>query len=50
MTKGTLEMLGRRAYSPAQFKRLAAQSLFQTCDIVTEGIGFEVRLQKPGAA
>jgi len=47
-TKGTLEMLKRRAYSPRQFERLAAESPFQTCAIGTEGIGLEVRLTKQG--
>jgi ubiquinone/menaquinone biosynthesis C-methylase UbiE len=47
-TKGTLEMLKRRAYSPARFERLAAESPFQTCQISTEGIGLEVRLTKEG--
>ena len=47
-TKGTLEMLKRRAYSPAKFERLAAESPFQTCTITTEGIGLEVRLTKQG--
>jgi ubiquinone/menaquinone biosynthesis C-methylase UbiE len=49
-TKATLEMLRRRAYSPAQFERLAAASPFQTCEITKAGIGLEVRLQKPVAA
>ena len=49
MTKGTLEMLKRRAYSPAQFERLAIDSPFGKCKIGTEGIGLEVRLQKPVA-
>jgi ubiquinone/menaquinone biosynthesis C-methylase UbiE len=47
-TKATLEMLKRRAYSPRQFERLAAESPFQTCEISTEGIGLEVRLTKQG--
>jgi ubiquinone/menaquinone biosynthesis C-methylase UbiE len=47
-TKATLEMLRRRAYSPAQFERLAAQSPFQGCEINTQGIGLEVRLTKRG--
>ena len=46
MTKGTLEMLRRRAYSPARLERLVARSPFQTCAIQTEGIGLEVRLVK----
>jgi ubiquinone/menaquinone biosynthesis C-methylase UbiE len=50
MTKQALRMLRRRAYSPAQFERLVADSAFRTCDIHTEGIGMEVRLTKPGAA
>ena len=48
MTKGTLEMLKRRAYSPAKFERLAAESPFRTCAISSEGIGVEVRLTKQG--
>jgi ubiquinone/menaquinone biosynthesis C-methylase UbiE len=48
-TKGTLEMLKRRAYSPARFERLAGESPFKTCTITTEGIGLEVRLEKPVA-
>jgi ubiquinone/menaquinone biosynthesis C-methylase UbiE len=48
-TKATLEMLKRRAYSPASFERLAAESPFGTCTIKTEGIGLEVRLEKPVA-
>jgi ubiquinone/menaquinone biosynthesis C-methylase UbiE len=48
-TKGTLEMLKRRAYSPAQFEKLVAESPFKTCTITTEGIGLEVRLEKPVA-
>jgi ubiquinone/menaquinone biosynthesis C-methylase UbiE len=50
MTKGTLEMLRRRAYSPAKFESLVARSPFQTCVIRTEGIGLEVRLVKPELA
>ncbi|HEX3508698.1 MAG TPA: class I SAM-dependent methyltransferase [Candidatus Dormibacteraeota bacterium] len=45
-TKGTLEMLRRRAYSPARFERLVAQSPFRTCVIQTAGIGLEVQLAK----
>jgi ubiquinone/menaquinone biosynthesis C-methylase UbiE len=45
-TKATLEMLRRRAYSPAAFKRLASESPFLTCEVKTEGIGLEVRLTK----
>jgi ubiquinone/menaquinone biosynthesis C-methylase UbiE len=50
MTKRTLTMLRRRAYSPAQFERLAADSAFRTCAIQTEGIGMQVRLTKRDAA
>jgi ubiquinone/menaquinone biosynthesis C-methylase UbiE len=45
-TMATLEMLKRRAYSPARFKQLAAASPFGACEIRTEGIGLEVRLKK----
>jgi ubiquinone/menaquinone biosynthesis C-methylase UbiE len=50
MTKVALTMLRRRAYSPAQFERLAAESAFRTCELRTEGVGLEVRLTKRGAA
>jgi hypothetical protein len=43
-------MLRRRAYSPARFKHLAAESRFQNCEITTQGIGLEVRLTKVEAA
>ena len=46
MTRATLEMLRRRAYSPARFASLVAASPFRTCQIDTEGIGLEVRLKK----
>jgi len=46
MTKSTLEGLRRRAYSPARFRSLVAESKFGTCGIQTEGIGLEVRLKK----
>jgi ubiquinone/menaquinone biosynthesis C-methylase UbiE len=45
-TKATLEMLRRRAYSPARFERLVAASPFRTCEVKRDGIGLEVRLQK----
>jgi ubiquinone/menaquinone biosynthesis C-methylase UbiE len=45
-TKATLEMLKRRAYSPARFERLVAESLFRTCEIQAEGIGLDIRLKK----
>ncbi len=48
-TRATLEMLRRRAYTPAQFERLAAASPFGGCAIKTSGIGLEVRLQKEAA-
>jgi ubiquinone/menaquinone biosynthesis C-methylase UbiE len=51
ITKWTLgTMLRRRAYSRAQFERLAAESAFRACDIKTDGIGIEVRLQKQTAS
>ncbi|HET9780626.1 MAG TPA: class I SAM-dependent methyltransferase [Candidatus Dormibacteraeota bacterium] len=49
-TRATLEMLKRRAYSSAQFARLAAESPFGNSVIKTEGIGLEVRLVKEGVA
>jgi ubiquinone/menaquinone biosynthesis C-methylase UbiE len=48
-TKATLEMLKRRAYSTAQFKRLVSESPFHACEITAEGIGLEVRLTKEEA-
>jgi ubiquinone/menaquinone biosynthesis C-methylase UbiE len=46
MTKATLEMLRRRAYSPAVFERFASESPFASFEVKTEGIGLEVRLTK----
>ncbi len=46
MTKGTLEMLRRRAYSPAHFEHLASDSAFRACEIRPHGMGIEVRLKK----
>jgi ubiquinone/menaquinone biosynthesis C-methylase UbiE len=48
MTRSALRMLRRRAYTPTQFERLAAQSAFRTCDIRTQGVGMEIRLQRQG--
>ena len=39
-------MLRRRAYSVAQMRALVLESTFRTCDIRTQGIGLEVRVQK----
>ena len=47
MTRRTLGMLRRRAYTKEQFERLAAASAFGTSEIETSGIGMEVRLKKP---
>lgn len=49
MVKRTLAMLRRRAYSPARFERLAAESAFGGCDIQPQGVGMEVRLRKPNS-
>ncbi|MCU1684400.1 MAG: class SAM-dependent methyltransferase [Amycolatopsis sp.] len=46
MTKVALLGLRRRAFSPARFKDLAAQSTFGACTVSAEGIGLEVRLRK----
>jgi ubiquinone/menaquinone biosynthesis C-methylase UbiE len=45
-TKATLEMLKRRAYTTTQFEHLATESPFRMCEITTQGIGLEVRLEK----
>ena len=45
-TRATLEMLRRRAYAPTQLERLARQSPFAGFQITSEGIGFEIRLNK----
>lgn len=44
-TRATLEMLRRRAYTPARFKELAGASPFGACEISKQGIGMEVRLK-----
>jgi len=46
MTRRTLGMLRRRAYTKEQFERLATASAFGACAIETSGIGIEVRLKK----
>jgi ubiquinone/menaquinone biosynthesis C-methylase UbiE len=46
MTRRTLAMLRRRAYTKEQFERLAAASAFGGCEIETSGISVEVRLTK----
>lgn len=46
MTRTILTWLRHRAYTPADFQRLAAHSPFGTCEIVTYGITVEVRLTK----
>jgi ubiquinone/menaquinone biosynthesis C-methylase UbiE len=45
-TRATLEMLRRRAYAPTQLERLARQSPFTGFQITSDGIGFEIRLNK----
>ncbi len=47
LTRVPLTMLKRRAYSHAQFERLAAESAFRTCAIRADGITLEVRLTRP---
>lgn len=46
MTRQTLKMLRRRAYTKEQFEQLATMSAFRECDIETSGMGVEVRLKK----
>ena len=48
MTRQSLGSLRRRAYTTAQFERLAAASAFGGCTITANGIGLEVRLTKHG--
>jgi ubiquinone/menaquinone biosynthesis C-methylase UbiE len=50
MTKATLESLRNRAYSSAQFEKLAAESPFRAGQITKAGIGLEVRLTKSATA
>jgi ubiquinone/menaquinone biosynthesis C-methylase UbiE len=45
-TQATLEMLKRRAYSPATFERLVAASPFGTGEIQAEGISLVIRLNR----
>jgi ubiquinone/menaquinone biosynthesis C-methylase UbiE len=47
MVRNTLGWLRRRAYTRAQFERLAGESAFRTAEVRTERIGIEVRLTKP---
>src|SRR5579884_2184562 len=50
-TRRTLRMLRRRAYTGAQFERLAAASSFRARELEVSGIGIEVRLRRgPGTA
>ncbi len=46
MTRRTLQMLRRRAYTKEQFEHLATASAFGRCEIEMHGIGIEVRLKK----
>ena len=46
LTRRTLGMLRRRAYTKEQFERLATASAFGRCEIETSGISIEVRLKK----
>ncbi len=46
MTRRTLGMLRRRAYTKEQFERLATASAFGGGEIETSGIGIELRLKK----
>jgi ubiquinone/menaquinone biosynthesis C-methylase UbiE len=50
MTRFTLAMLRRRAYTRQRMEALATASAFGACEIQTMGIGMEVRLRKEGAA
>jgi ubiquinone/menaquinone biosynthesis C-methylase UbiE len=46
MTKRILAWLRNRAYSASHFESLVAESNFRTCEIKSDGIALEVRLQK----
>jgi ubiquinone/menaquinone biosynthesis C-methylase UbiE len=50
MTRWTLGMLRRRAYTRRDFEGLAAASAFGTCEVRPRGIGLEVLLRRRGAA
>jgi hypothetical protein len=46
LTKWILKQLRKRAYSPEQFRQMAARASFKTCAIREEQIGLEVSLTK----
>jgi hypothetical protein len=50
MTRLTLAMLRRRAYTRQRIEALATASAFGACEIQTSGIGMEVRLRKQSTA
>jgi ubiquinone/menaquinone biosynthesis C-methylase UbiE len=46
ITKRILAWLRTRAYSAIRFEQLVGESRFRTCEIKSDGIGLEVRLEK----
>jgi ubiquinone/menaquinone biosynthesis C-methylase UbiE len=46
ITKRILAWLRTRAYSAIRFEQLVGESSFRTCEIKSDGIGLEVRLEK----
>jgi ubiquinone/menaquinone biosynthesis C-methylase UbiE len=50
ITRRVLGWLRNRAYSADRFERLVADSSFGTCEIMTDGITLEVRLEKTSPA
>ena len=50
ITRRVLGWLRNRAYSAGRFERLVADSSFGTCEIKTDGITLEVRLEKMSPA
>jgi ubiquinone/menaquinone biosynthesis C-methylase UbiE len=46
MTKVALIGLRRRAYSPARFQQLVADSPFRTCEVHRQGVGMSIRMTK----
>jgi ubiquinone/menaquinone biosynthesis C-methylase UbiE len=47
ITRRILGGLRNRAYSTDEFRRLVEESAFTTCSIARDGIGLEVRLERP---
>jgi ubiquinone/menaquinone biosynthesis C-methylase UbiE len=46
LTRWILRRLRKRAYSPDEFRQMAGETPFGTCEIESEGIGAEITLHK----